>query len=313
MHYASFGIRKLMFRLRAGLPCSPEIWAAYQSKYGIKWYADKEGPGGILEVEPESDAGTYGEEYFNAKELLSELAPIRDLLASGDLRPLYLMWLACGDDEETLEPPVPAGLFDLPPELETMADFYEIGSGMLAAVAECSAELDTNGNDISTHAKKWIAGQSKDELKLLVERMLTEDPVVVRAETLARIRDGARVTQWPTAAPSRTFAQLRERAEVLDKEQQEEEARAKEEARRERLAQIVANRQQLITQACDLVKTGGTNNYELAAVMVVELRDALGSEQAEALATTLRTLKPSSNILAKTLRRHGLLGKRKGK
>jgi|GEM_PF-2565350 len=130
------------------------------------------------------------------------------MLIAGDLRPLYVAWLACGTYDEALKPPVPAGLDQLPPALEAMAEFYELSEGLLKAAAECSPPLAKSRNDGDTKIKTWIAKRSKDELKLLVENLLTGDVVAVRSEALGRIRDEAGIAQWPTAASTRTRAPI---------------------------------------------------------------------------------------------------------
>jgi len=61
LHYANFGIRRLMIRLPAGLPCDQKTFRAFKAEYGLAWHADKKGKGGILEIYPEADAGTYEE------------------------------------------------------------------------------------------------------------------------------------------------------------------------------------------------------------------------------------------------------------
>ncbi len=102
LHYANFGIRRLMFRLPGGLPCDRKLFEAFQPDDGVAWHADKKGPGGILEINPEGDADSF-DELFEVEGLLNEIAPIRDMLMAGDLRPLYLAWLACPTEDEALE------------------------------------------------------------------------------------------------------------------------------------------------------------------------------------------------------------------
>src|SRR5258705_2800232 len=94
LHYANYGIRKLVFRLPAGLPCDRQTWDAFQPEYGIDWHLDKQGRGGILEIRPEADAESFCEDVFEVDSLLAEIAPVREMLMAGDLRPLYLAWLA---------------------------------------------------------------------------------------------------------------------------------------------------------------------------------------------------------------------------
>ncbi len=45
LHFANFGIRRLMFRLPAGLPCDQETFKAFVADDGMAWHADKEGQG----------------------------------------------------------------------------------------------------------------------------------------------------------------------------------------------------------------------------------------------------------------------------
>ncbi len=131
LHYANFGIRRLMIRLPSGLPCDRRTFNKFRVEGYVEWIADKKGKGGILDIEPEADADTYEEDIFDVDTLLHKIAPIRNLLINGDLRPLYLAWLACNYDEESLEPSVPAGLGKLPRELKALADFYELSDDLL--------------------------------------------------------------------------------------------------------------------------------------------------------------------------------------
>lgn len=76
---------------------------------------------------------------------MRRLLPLRDALLRGDLRPLYLGWLAgagggeLGDD--ALEPEVPPGLAELPPAQQALVEFLEIDPDMLAAASAGSAPV----------------------------------------------------------------------------------------------------------------------------------------------------------------------------
>ena len=310
LHYANFGIRKLMFRLPAGLPWDGATFDAFCPEYGLEWHADKQGRGGILEIEPEADGGTYDDGVFEVNSLLTVIAPVRELLIAGDLRPLYVAWLACSGDDEALEPPVPAGLGKLPPSLIALAEFYELDNALLEAAAERSPPLPKSDDD-GARLKAWVDRQTKDELTELVRRMLTEDATATRAETLARIRDEAGATEWLTAEPTRTLTQLYAAAKVVGDRQRLRAAQAKEKARHARLAKIAADPQQTIAEVETLVKQRSLQSYETAAQTLADLREALGSEQgtprAQAVAEKLRRENPTLKGLVKELRKHGLL------
>jgi hypothetical protein len=208
LHYANLGIRRLMIRLPNGLPCDRRTFKKFQVEGCIEWLADKKGKGGILNIEPESDAGTYDEDFFDADTLLHKIAPIRNLLINGDLRALYIAWLACNYDEEAMEPPVPAGLGKLTREFKALADFYELRADLLKTVAKRSPPLDKL-SDAGDTLKDWIAKQSLKDLRTLVEKFMIGDAAKTRTEALSRIRGQTGAVTWPTAEPTRTWAQLR--------------------------------------------------------------------------------------------------------
>jgi hypothetical protein len=211
LHYANFGIRRLMIRLPNGLPCDRRTFNKFQVEGRIEWMADKKAKGGILYIEPEADAGTFEEDIFDVDTMLHKIAPVRNLLINGDLRPLYLAWLACNYDEESVEPPVPAGLGKLPRELRAMADFYELGDRFLKKAAKQSSPIGKS-SDTDDTVKKWIAKQSQKDLRTLVGKFLIGDVAKTRAETLSSIRGQKKAMTWPTAEPTRTWGELRESA-----------------------------------------------------------------------------------------------------
>ena len=69
LHYANFGIRRLMFRLPSGLPWSPKVFDAYHVEYAIDFKRDNEGQAGTLCFSPEADGGTYDEDFFEFDKL----------------------------------------------------------------------------------------------------------------------------------------------------------------------------------------------------------------------------------------------------
>jgi hypothetical protein len=310
LHYANFGIRRLMFRLPAGLPCDRATFDAFCVDPGVEWIADKKGRGGILAIDPEADAGTYDDDLYDASALLPKIAPVRELLIGGDLRPLYLAWLACNFDEESLEPPLPAGLDKLTSALDALADFYAINTDLLAAAAAQSPPAP-KPSDADKMFDRWIAKQPPESLRKLVRRLLAGDAAATRAETLSQIRDEVGAAVWPLAKPARTLAELRKSAEMLREQRLRQERQRKEAARRERLAAIAADPDKAIANVEKLVKERSVAGYERAVRELVDLREALGPElgpaRAAAVAESLRHKNPQLRRLTSSLRNHGLL------
>src|SRR5258708_4135525 len=113
LHYANFGIRKLLIRLPQGLP-DPKAAKPYLGKDSVTFIQDKEGPGGILSIAPFHEPGDL-DDLWGAGDLVDRLVPLRAEILDGDLRPLYLAHLVMASDGEhdpdtTKEAPVPAGL-----------------------------------------------------------------------------------------------------------------------------------------------------------------------------------------------------------
>ena len=311
LHYANFGIRRLMFQLPGGLPCDRKLFEAFLPEVGVTWRADKTAPGGILAINPDTDADSYVEELFGLDGLLREIAPVREMLMAGDLRPLYLAWLACPCDDEAMEPSVPAGLGELNPPLVEMAAFYELAPDLIAAAAEQSPPLPTTA-DAGAALKTWIAQQSPNDLRELVEGLLTGKVAAVRAEINTRIRAEVPPIGWPTAAPTRTLGQLRALATDVQGRRVAKEQKAAEAARRKRLKIIAANPEKLVVNVAKLVKERSRSSYEQAAQELADLREALGPEagplRARAVAEELRRANPKLNQLISVLRKQGLLG-----
>ncbi len=205
LHFANFGIRQLMFRLPHA-PCDPKTFARFAVEDCVTWEKDKRGKAGILTISPEADAGTYG--YLDdVSGSLHRLVALRDMLLAGDLRPLYVGWLACCYDKDRQEPPVPAGLEKLPRPLADLAAFYELPRGLLEAAARTSPAAPKRTGQTAA-AEKWLRGLRKAELQEIVRRLVTDDAGAVRADVLGRIRKHAPAGAWPLAEPSRTLGEL---------------------------------------------------------------------------------------------------------
>lgn len=310
LHYANFGVRRLMFRFPAGLPWERESFSAFAMDEGILWRADKKGPGGILVFDPEADAGTYEEEFFEFKDLEAELGRVREMLLWGDTRPLYLVWLACVGDPDAIEPPVPAGLGECLRELGTLARFYEVSSDLVQAAAERSPTAPKVSKKQQSY-RQWVDEQSTADLRDLVGRMLADDTGSVRAEILAGMHEAA--NQWPTAEPTRTLGELHEAAERQRSRRMKGERSQRKQARQRRLTAMAADPDKMIAAVKKRVKLRSTSEYAQAAQELLDLSEALGPKRgpkrARTVAEQLVRDHPTLNHLKAALRKRGLLPK----
>jgi hypothetical protein len=260
-----------------------------------------------LSIEPEAEPDTY-DYLYEVHSILHRLAPLREMILSGDLRPLYLAWLAPVWDEEAIEPPVPAGLGKTDRALEALAEFYEISPDLITAAAEQSPAA-AKKTDRHSAARKWIDGLSKVELKQIVDDLVSKDAAIVRADALSQIRRSVPVSPPATAMPSRTFGQINELAILVGSDRKKNADAAKAKARKKHLKSIAANPKKTIRRIDTLVAGRTRECYHQVADCLTDLAEALGAgpgpENARQIAQKLRQRKPRSNVLIGVLRKRG--------
>lgn len=181
---------------------------------------------------------------------MRRLAPLRDELLRGDLRPLYLGWLAAAGelDDADREPEVPPGLANLSPAQQALAEFIEVDPDMLAAAAAGSSFAPDEDGDkedeeaqsarIDTWLGTWARAEMAAMLKLIAQGQGHEAERQIRSRHAAWVR-----TQRPSsgsALPRRNVGQLRELARsatgVRRRREAEEHAAQQAEVRRQREA-----------------------------------------------------------------------------
>src|SRR5262249_50873535 len=109
---------------------------------------------------------------------LSRLVPLRGDILAGDLRALYLGWLAGvgfldpDEDPDLLEPPVPPGLDRLSGPLQALAEFLGIEDDLREAAVQASAGEAPAGpgrRELSAWLGKLPAARKDDWLLRLAE------------------------------------------------------------------------------------------------------------------------------------------------
>ncbi len=231
---------------------------------------------------------------------MRRLAPLRDELLRGDLRSLYLGWLAeaCIGvlREDALEPEVPPGLSALSPPQQALADFLEIDPDLLTAAMAGSAPLidfiSPAGIAEAGRIDAWLEDWSSDEmaavLKLIVQGRGQEAERRVRYRHAAWLK-AQRPVHAP-ATPKRSLAELRElaRSAAAVRLEGEANARAKEEAERRRqreayLRQLMAEVDKHWETIDAQAKRGSASGYTQAVRALVDVAEgyALTSSRKE--------------------------------
>jgi len=327
LHYANFGIRTIALRLPAGLPFPKAVWSKYIGLQALRWQKDRKGTGGILSLQPYFEPGELEEIWErDFDEYLDNFVEIRNRLIAGDLRMLYLLWLcATGDREgalpEVVEPPVPGGLAEYVDTFPLAMEFLGCDPLLLVAASEGSSTAPKQPANPDLFAD-WVKGLSNAKARQLLHRFLSEDSVAVQAETIAAIHQQNRSSDWPTISLNRSLQVLHGRTkEIRDnknaKSQKKRTAAAKraaakkERERKKRMQEMVKEPKAWINKSTKLVDARGTSNYETAAEMLADLREAIGGAKGKQMtrkhvAHLVKTY-PTLTRLKSSLRKHGLL------
>lgn len=217
---------------------------------------------------------------------MRRLVPMRDELLRGDLRPLYLGWLAGASGgelpEDAQEPEVPPGLSALSPPQQALVEFLEIDPDMLLAAMAGSASVSPADISEAGRIDAWLDEWQRDEmvavLKLIAQGRGQEAERRVRSRHAAWLK-----AQRPAHAPAtrrRSVAELRELAISAAAVRLEREAaeRTKQEAehRRQRetyLRQMMAEADKHWDAIDAQAKRGSASGYTQAVRALIDLAE----------------------------------------
>lgn len=188
VYIANWGTHRLMLRL-PGQALELETASPYCPEEGAR--AWEKGDWVILEfISRDEDAGGWVEDE-EAEAWIPSFIPLREDIAGGDLRALYLGWLHCAQDgwpdDDAEEPPIPPGLRQLPASLRTFADFLRIDEDLIAVAAERSRDADTM-SPTTNELAEWIRDIPEPEKDALLLRAIEGRAPHLQGELLRRFR-----------------------------------------------------------------------------------------------------------------------------
>lgn len=167
----------------------------------------------ILDLTSQDDSGDWAE---GAKDSLSAIVGVRAELAAGDLRPLYLAWLAAWGtwerdedafdyaQEDESEPPVPAGLQALTAPQRALAEFLRLDTGLLVIAAQASPPL--SGTKDSRELARWIEDLPAGDKDRLLYKVAQGHGAEVQTELQRQFRGEPETAR--DSHPRRTVAEL---------------------------------------------------------------------------------------------------------
>tara|TARA_R110002073_G_scaffold35970_12_gene104916 strand:- start:2908 stop:4056 length:1149 start_codon:yes stop_codon:yes gene_type:complete len=316
VHYSNFGHRLLYFRFRDGFAFG-DLVDQYTDDEQICWEADEQGSGGTLMIIPEGDAGTF-DVLWEPETLASDFVPLWEMIHRGDMRPLYVAYLALcawfdpdSDDDDDRDPPIPAGLKQSHPGLDRLAEYLEVDRDLLDVAAEASADLQDQTLD-SERIDKWLQNQDREQLRSKLKRVLC-NPTAEPQRMLREIADELFSPSGPEPSRSSLREMLRQANEVARQRSEAieaEKARKKAEAERlqrerheRQIQSIVSDPNPILRRIDEAVEEKKRPSYQRAASDLKLLQEALGPAYAQAKADELRSKYPSRSALHSEIRK----------
>lgn len=280
----------MMLRFPKGIIDEPTV-AAYRAEDGLSVIADENYVVIDFAIDGEGGGGWTDDERW-----MPELSPIREEITRGDLRALYLGWLASWgyaseEDEANLEPPVPPGLGALTDAQRSLVEFLMLDEALVRAAAEGSVG-DAPGGPSRAEMAEWIEGLPEAEKNAWLLQVLDDDGErSVRTALRVRFRETIAPREVAVAGDQkrRTIGELFEAAEAaqraMDREEEEELARAKARKAREATERRAKRREELApreTQSWDevdrLIEGRNAHDYDLAIALLEDLLDLAESD-----------------------------------
>nr|MCU0720276.1 hypothetical protein [Pirellula sp.] len=291
---------------------------------GLSWDKDKDGVGGILSIAPALEDVSYLETDFD--DLFDAATALRAMLASGDVRALYFVWLCClydfnQDFDQLIEPPVPHGLADFPDSAKCILSLFDLDPLMIDAASEGIPDFDIDEIK-STMERHWISSLATNQLTEIIRMLLSGDPVDLKNSLVSEMRSQLSTITWPTSNLQRSAENLMDLVKALrekvDKKNRikaaakvKRDAKKAEKERQSRMEAIKASPNEWLKKTSKLVEERGTDNYRQAASILADLREAIGGTEGEKMARKhaahLANKYPTLNILKSSLRKSGLI------
>jgi hypothetical protein len=311
VYVANWGTHRLMFRIPRRF-LDIEAASAYCYGEALSLKAKKQHV--VLEFSSEDEGGN---EWTEGEHWMPSLISLRDELIRGDLRALYLGWLAslrsygwdggdegAPDDDDRLEPPVPPGLAALSAPLRALAEFLRVDDELVEVAASGNTGKPP-AQPSQAELARWVKGLPAADKDAYLMRLLADEGNLLRVELSKRFRE-ATAPGGARPAPDagrRTVAQLLTAGDALAEENSRKAAEraAKERARREReqaearakyLDELAGREPATWDDVEQLIATKRPKDYDRAVTLLVDLCDLAGrsgrSAAAEARIRELR-------------------------
>ncbi len=277
LYFANWGTRILKLRIPA-MAIDEETLAEYAVSESF-WF-ERHGEKLVLSfVAEEVDMDEWPEE----QDALASLFTLREDLARGDFRALYLGWLLSqqgweGEDED-LEPPVPPGLGELNGALSRFIDFLGIDLDLVEAAA--AASPPRRAVELTDDAiREWVSRLPPIERDDYLARLIVDDEPMLAVQLQRQVAGegetpaAERRTAQELRTAARTAATERERAIAERRARQREEAARKAAEERVRYLESLSGREPELWDTIEnLIALTQPKHYDEAIRLLLDLRE----------------------------------------
>jgi hypothetical protein len=281
IHLTGWGDKRLMFRFPASLLDLEQV-KAYVDPLARRVTWSVRGDYVLLDISFRRDPGAG---WVEAERWLPSLAPLRADILRGDYRILYLAWLKSLTPEDAedaaVEPPVPAGLSALSPQLEAFLELFEVDPYLLETASQASEEIPGSVEPgvllpcvlSESGARRAVETLPRYEADAFLLRVARGEPLADVA-LLRRLVELAGRPVGAGASPRRTTAQLLSSAAEACVRREGQRARDEQALRVAELEDLANREEQAWAMIDRLVAKRSARAQDEAVDLLLKLREA---------------------------------------
>jgi hypothetical protein len=273
VYLASWGSRELQFRLPRKL-FDPALAQPYLREDVLSLRTTRDHVILKFRVDAEDEG-----EWTEGEGWLDSLLPLREALIGGDLRALYIGWLAGGPgDEEDAgdgqqEPPVPPGLGESSKPLRALADFLFVPRSLVTAAAKANPAPVSSAVPKQALAQ-WLSTLPTAEKDALLLRVIEGPQPLLGAELLHRYREAHPREQGARAdGARRTMGELHASAMAHEAAQERRQAHRAARTRVRQLEALAVREPEVWREVSSLLATQKFTDHQRGVRLLVDLRD----------------------------------------
>ncbi|MEW6211265.1 MAG: hypothetical protein AB1631_23065 [Acidobacteriota bacterium] len=269
LYLANWGTKRLAFRLPRSV-----VEAEMIAPYCVEDIISTRVIGEYILLDIRFDDEDWSD-WIEGEGWLSSLLPLRQDILRGDFRALYLAWLKAislepeFEDEDPLEPPLPAGLRALSRPLKKFVELFEIDEDFIEAASEISPEQESAAEP---EVEKLVVGLSDEERNDFLIR-LARGESNLDIQLIARLRKLDESKSAVPTLPRRTVTELIAAAGEKERSRRERKRQEAEKARIKRLNEMSKREPQMWDEVFALIAKKQPKAYDDAIRLLVDLRD----------------------------------------